>query len=706
MAQTTRTFSFNISDTDSEAGEALPIPDDDFSALSVTNNSGQTISYSVNGGTTWSSLAVNGVLSYGYGLKSQYLFRKSGAGWISLTVTVTYPGLERATLRVASGIATVLGPDNISYQLQNKYIAQIDKTGVVSANDLIASAIDAAGNGEVLEFPANAIINVSRGYVINKRVGIRVPQTSRFRFIPTTAGTTLFEWNVTGTATADYNEEFQLDGVECDCRIESNRTVRANGVRFIKCDNVNLNLRTFGLKGFSLDLQKSRETSSSYVRTRFCGYMDAANPANNVPDIILQSPASVPGDTTNFCKFSNLFCIYPFGQGIYSQNATQMDYVNNMIHALPEGNTANENTIITAFGGTAGWTGSTANNEYAGLHVNPGATTASVSGKLLDIPFRSCPIVLFDGGGSQAVSRLTNFEVYGSQVYQDVWADNGAVLQLNSGLITAASSSQYAQSLSSIAADTLTMAGGILPATGQPCDFVNAGGALPTGIAALTTYYIIKVSATTCKIASNRANALAGTALTVSGGTGTNTLTARHGYNLLATGGSKIYVSNLQVNDGYKAAYADASSTISGHIDTGTIYNQGEVCPVLTGSRLMFVLRNANLAVANTDVPFTKIGPGFTYSVDKVLAVCRSGSFLTACTGGVYANASKTGTQIVPTAQSWAGLTAAGKVSFLTGNTTDTVYADGFSTPKLNLTTANAGPLIADIYIYGFPVDN
>jgi len=228
---------------------------------------------------------------------------------------------------------------------------------------------------------------------------------------------------------------------------------------------------------------------------------------------------------------------------------------------------------------------------------------------------------------------------------------------------------------------------------------------LPTGLSALTTYYIIKLSATTCNIASSRANALAGTALAVSGGTGTNTLTGRHGYNLLATGGSKIYVSNLQVNDGYKAAFADAGSTIAGHIDTGSIYSQGEVCPVLSGPRLMFVLRNADMTVANTDIPFKKIGPGFTYVVDKVLAVCRSGGFTIACTGGVYANAAKTGTQIVIGTQSWSGLTAAGKAQFPTGNSTDWVYADAYSTPKLNLTTANAGPLIADIYIYGYPVD-
>jgi hypothetical protein len=53
----------------------------------------------------------------------------------------------------------------------------------------------------------------------------------------------------------------------------------------------------------------------------------------------------------------------------------------------------------------------------------------------------------------------------------------------------------------------------------------NAGGALPTGYTAGTDYFVIKLSDTTIKLASSYANAVAGTAVTISDdGTGTHTL--------------------------------------------------------------------------------------------------------------------------------------------------------------------------------------
>lgn len=60
--------------------------------------------------------------------------------------------------------------------------------------------------------------------------------------------------------------------------------------------------------------------------------------------------------------------------------------------------------------------------------------------------------------------------------------------------------------------------------TGTPIVFSNSGGALPTGISAATTYYAIRISATTYKLATTLANALAGTAIAYTdSGTGTHT---------------------------------------------------------------------------------------------------------------------------------------------------------------------------------------
>ncbi len=58
--------------------------------------------------------------------------------------------------------------------------------------------------------------------------------------------------------------------------------------------------------------------------------------------------------------------------------------------------------------------------------------------------------------------------------------------------------------------------------------FRNSGGALPTGLTAGTDYYTIRVSATTCRFATSRTNAIAGTAISYTdAGSGTNVIDVR-----------------------------------------------------------------------------------------------------------------------------------------------------------------------------------
>jgi hypothetical protein len=58
------------------------------------------------------------------------------------------------------------------------------------------------------------------------------------------------------------------------------------------------------------------------------------------------------------------------------------------------------------------------------------------------------------------------------------------------------------------------------------CQVSNSGGGLPAGLSAATNYFTIRQSATTIKLASSMANAIAGTAIDItSDGTGTQTLT-------------------------------------------------------------------------------------------------------------------------------------------------------------------------------------
>ena len=62
--------------------------------------------------------------------------------------------------------------------------------------------------------------------------------------------------------------------------------------------------------------------------------------------------------------------------------------------------------------------------------------------------------------------------------------------------------------------------------TGTPLALTNSGGALPAGLSA-TTYYVIRATDSSCKLATSLANAIAGTFVDITGaGTGTHTATA------------------------------------------------------------------------------------------------------------------------------------------------------------------------------------
>jgi plastocyanin len=60
-----------------------------------------------------------------------------------------------------------------------------------------------------------------------------------------------------------------------------------------------------------------------------------------------------------------------------------------------------------------------------------------------------------------------------------------------------------------------------------PVRLANSGGALPTGLSGSTDYWLIVVDANTIKFATSAANALAGTAVDITGaGSGTHTMQA------------------------------------------------------------------------------------------------------------------------------------------------------------------------------------
>ena len=102
-----------------------------------------------------------------------------------------------------------------------------------------------------------------------------------------------------------------------------------------------------------------------------------------------------------------------------------------------------------------------------------------------------------------------------------------------------------------------------------PVRTTNTGGALPTGLAAATDYYVIKVDADNFKLATSLANALAGTAIDITAnGTGTQTLNHQAGtlspnLPLLVTGSAPGNWFSLEVVD---PAYLTCEQT---HVDPG-----------------------------------------------------------------------------------------------------------------------------------------
>lgn len=106
---------------------------------------------------------------------------------------------------------------------------------------------------------------------------------------------------------------------------------------------------------------------------------------------------------------------------------------------------------------------------------------------------------------------------------------------------------QFATSFAASAVNTgtsqITVASNKSLFTGAAVVITNSGGSVPTGLTAGTTYYAININATTIQLASSLANAVAGTAISLTGqGSGTNTLTISYTNNALgALGGEEVH---------------------------------------------------------------------------------------------------------------------------------------------------------------------
>lgn len=122
--------------------------------------------------------------------------------------------------------------------------------------------------------------------------------------------------------------------------------------------------------------------------------------------------------------------------------------------------------------------------------------------------------------------------------------------------------------------DTITLDKTHLYVTGDHVQLTeDASGDLPAGVTAGTDYYVIVVNTTDIKLASSEANALAGTAVTLTdAGTGTNHVVTLQDYALMASCKNwnitfnKAVVDTTTLNSqfrSYKAGLIDASGSMT-----------------------------------------------------------------------------------------------------------------------------------------------
>lgn len=104
----------------------------------------------------------------------------------------------------------------------------------------------------------------------------------------------------------------------------------------------------------------------------------------------------------------------------------------------------------------------------------------------------------------------------------------------------------------------------------------NSGGALPTGLAIDTDYWLVRVSATTARIATSLANAIAGTVISYTdAGTGTHTFRIQQGRYDGGVGCEAFFVAQTAPTGGGPNLTASAYDATGDYSGTGTRAFQG-----------------------------------------------------------------------------------------------------------------------------------
>jgi len=125
------------------------------------------------------------------------------------------------------------------------------------------------------------------------------------------------------------------------------------------------------------------------------------------------------------------------------------------------------------------------------------------------------------------VDDLTYYEISGTKFYNFPSSTEMKLFPIDDDATTDGDTFDFVDADVSVAADEITETNHGLD-TGLPVRLTTTG-TLPTGLATGTTYYVIRVDADTISLATTYANAIAGTAIDITGaaGGGTHSLTSR-----------------------------------------------------------------------------------------------------------------------------------------------------------------------------------
>jgi hypothetical protein len=540
------------------------------------------------------------------------------------------------------------------------------------------------------------------------------------KFVGATSNLTWFIWSRNSADSSQLNEEGQLIG--CGMRnlyVMSDRSNRSNALYMLGVDFPYLDVEVFGFKGYSLRLGNCRVGDGPRILTYYCGYTDLTNGANNLPDILVDSPTAA-WDESNLLTCSNIQSYYSFGPSIVLDGAysNMLGSAALVVHQLPNANTSFETNFLTAFptyNGSAaalGWDSSgNPRNEYAAMHVGA-PSVANVSGRLWQANHAYFNFGLHlkknVNGDPSDRNKIGQSRFIGGQTLYTILVEGSSDLFCAAAEITSAG--PFAANVTCNATtDIITFSSvtaaakcSIVPPTGTPIIF--SGGTPPAGLAASQTYYVIKLSDTTFSVARTYALAVAGTALDFTDA-GTSVVVTAGGIPLNVRDASTVVLDEKsEIDIGAIAAWHDETSTIRGMALTGNTWNLYPLARHEATEKVLFVARGVRLDAVG-DTPMIKTFGGRRYITTKITAVQKS---LVSCAGatvGIFSGAAGAGTALVSSA-AMTGLDTANKFKDLTSAATTAVVTGSDGTPpNVYVSVAGAAGAVADVWVWGYPAD-